>query len=900
MARIPITDSSRVEHDPDSGAIRSWFDTTLPAADKAQFQPRDLAREALRESADLFKWAAELPDLVDGPVIEGVDAHSVRWIQHVDEIPVDASEVVVNLFGDGTVHSIYNGYHYDIPEDIARKPIKVKEGQAREIALGRFANFEGLEMREPSLIIYRYRRIENRPPKDDRGPRAHERLLTALQRAADEAKPQEGQHYLVWDIRVAATAPAGNWRVLVNTRDGSILDIVDLAQYATGAGRVYDPNPVVTSGNAALAATTPAATLDGMTNAVVLPRLDVADGAGNLHLDGAHVRMEEIESPTFAEPINSLGDFILSTADRGFLNVMTYYHLDRFQDYVQTKLGLTNVANFSIGVDPQGFNGADNSHYLSMSKKITFGEGGGVPDAADAMVILHEYGHAIQDNVVPGFDNPPGGTGEGFGDFLAAVFYDLMHTNPAATRGWMMSWDARGGWGGRRYDVTYNFDDPQYTGSSSNHTNGQLWCATMFELYRKLGGDSQWYPQVREAARDLTIRLHLMANFNVPASSSTATQMGQQVEAADRVLNGWSALANKLHGKVIYDTFARRHLSGYSAKAVDVYVNDGREGRYGSTSGQELFSEVLWQDNYWETQDIWVRTTPYASAADQQASGPADHVEPPVGSTAYLYTRVKNRGTDAAGSGPVTVHAFNSDPGIGLTWPDDWSEMSAATAVPVTNVLPGAVSGVVAGPFTWTPSQVGHECVLVVLENSADRAVTQDLAATDHVRHSDLVPFDNNIAQRNLVPTAAKGKMSRGFWLRNPDEVVRDVRLHVTSTLPEGWSWSLGRVNTESIRLAPLERTWIDLEIDQAGGRAVEQFDTEYRLAVSGTIEGRLIGGMTFYVAPDSAFALPPHHKPECPREPWPCDAKLCFEVPWRDFEYEGELELKLRFRSKP
>jgi hypothetical protein len=888
VARIPIGDRSRIEHDPDSGAIRSWFDAALPAADKTQFDPRDVARAVLSESADLFKWPVELHDLAEGPVIDGVDAHSVRWTQHVSGVPVDTSEVVVNLFADGTLHSIYNGYHYDVPQGIARKPIKVKEGQAREIAARSFHGIEGFEIRAAALIIYRYRRDENRPPKRDR---TRERLLDSLQPAGEE-----GKHYLVWDVRVVTSAPAGDWRLLIDARDGSVVDLVDLAQYATGSGKVYDPNPVVTGGNAALGAGAPAATLEAQTTLVALPRLNAADAAGNLHLDGTHVQMQDFDGPTFAEPVNAAGNFSFSVTTREFLSVMAYFHIDRFQDYIQNRLGLSNVANFSIPVDAQGVNGADNSYFSPSSNRIAFGEGG-VPDASDAMVILHEYGHAIQFNSLPGFDNPAAGTGEGFGDFLAAVYYDLMHSNPAATRGWMMSWDAQTGWPGRRYDRPHNFDDAAYT-AAGMYARAELWASVMFELYRKLGGDSQWYPQVREAARDLAIRLHLMANFNVPASGSTAAQMGQQVEAADGALNGWNGLANGLHRKVIYDTFARRHLTGYTAQPVDVYVNDGREGGYGSASGLDQFNEVLWQDNYWMTQDIWVRTTPYASAADQQAGGPGDHVEPPVGSTAYLYTRVKNRGTNAAGSGAVTVRAFTAGPGIGLTWPDDWTEMDDTDALPVTNVLPGAGNGVVAGPFKWSPTDVGHECVLVVLENSADRAVTQDLAPTDHVGHNNLVPFDNNIAQRNLVPTAAKGKMSRGFWLRNPDEVVREIRLDVTSTLPDGWTWSLGRINAESIRLAPLQRTWIDLVIDQAGGPEVKEFDTRYELTVTGSIEGRLIGGMTYYVAPDSAFHRPPHEQPGSRLEP--CETKLCLDVPWRDFDYEGELELRLRFRSKP
>src|SRR5918992_2012237 len=180
-----------------------------------------------------------------------------------------------------------------------------------------------------------------------------------------------------------------------------------------------------------------------------------------------------------------------------------------------------------------------------------------------------------------------------------------------------------------------------------------------------------------------------MANFNVPRVGTTARQMGEQVQAADENLSGWRNLANGLHKKVIYDTFRRRHLDGYPDRAVDVYVNDGREGGYGSASGNDLFTENLWDENYWDTQDIWVRMSPYPNAVAQAAGGPADHIEPPVSSMAYLYVRVKNRGTNAGGSGPVTVRAFHCAPGIGLVWPDDWTEMDASQVTQPSNILPG-------------------------------------------------------------------------------------------------------------------------------------------------------------------------------------------------------------------
>jgi zinc metalloprotease ZmpB len=289
----------------------------------------------------------------------------------------------------------------------------------------------------------------------------------------------------------------------------------------------------------------------------------------------------------------------------------------------------------------------------------------------------------------------------------------------------------------------------------------------------------------------------------VPASSATPAQMAQQLEAADNNLGGWRALVNGLHRKVIYDAFQRRNLTGYPAKAVDVYVDDGRNGGYD------------WLENYWETQDIWVRPAPY-TAAELATASPADHQEPAVGSPAYLYVRVKNKGTSAGGSGPLTVKAYHCIPGMGLVWPDSWSPMDTAS-LSVANILPGDANARIVGPFKWTPTIVGHECVLVIVECAQDQAVTQTLAPTDEVEHSVLVPFDNNVAQRNLVPVPAKMGSRRGFYIKNPFEKALYVDLVIQSSLPEGW-----RVHTELPTgqqwLAPLERRWVELRFERPFG----------------------------------------------------------------------------------
>jgi Zn-dependent metalloprotease len=124
MASIHITSSTRVVRDEKSDAIRSWYDVTAPLQTDKAFAPRAIARTVLEQSANLFNWVPALADLKDGELAQGLNTHSVRFTQEFKGIPVDASEVVVNMYSDSRVYSIYNNYHYDIPAELDPKKTK--------------------------------------------------------------------------------------------------------------------------------------------------------------------------------------------------------------------------------------------------------------------------------------------------------------------------------------------------------------------------------------------------------------------------------------------------------------------------------------------------------------------------------------------------------------------------------------------------------------------------------------------------------------------------------------------------------------------------------------------------------------------------------------------------------
>src|SRR5262249_44422092 len=125
-------------------------------------------------------------------------------------------------------------------------------------------------------------------------------------------------------------------------------------------------------------------------------------------------------------------DFKYGSKDRNFLSVMAYYWVDRTVEYLRSLGNPTYnaaVEGTRILLDAQGLHGQDNSHFTTDAQDhptFAFGEGA-VPDASDAHVIVHEYGHAM--HFYMGTQQNRAGTEEGYGDFLAGSWLDRFNTH---------------------------------------------------------------------------------------------------------------------------------------------------------------------------------------------------------------------------------------------------------------------------------------------------------------------------------------------------------------------------------------------------------------------------------------------------------------------------------------
>jgi hypothetical protein len=257
-----------------------------------------------------------------------------------------------------------------------------------------------------------------------------------------------------------------------------------------GSAQVFVPNPVQSLGIETLtdqkdsdAAVPPAAY-----HSVQLTNLD---GSGFLHGDYATVK-SATGNPAFS-PTNT---FAYTRSQDEFEQVMAYYWITQAQRYIQS-LGFGTTRR-AIDEQPQRVRinqlGYDNSFATDHpTLELRFGKGG-VDDAEDAEVILHEYGHAIHFSQNFSFASEEAGAiSEGFGDYWAVTFSDVVSRSlgvPTMTPlGCVADWDSVSYTSGpvhclRRVDTNAHYPESL---NGEVHHDGLIWSRALWDIRGALG-----------------------------------------------------------------------------------------------------------------------------------------------------------------------------------------------------------------------------------------------------------------------------------------------------------------------------------------------------------------------------------------------------------------------------
>ena len=214
--------------------------------------------------------------------------------------------------------------------------------------------------------------------------------------------------------------------------------------------------------------------------------LELSFDNGTFYLENNYVKIVDISPPNVLPVESNSPTFYYNRSENGFEDVNAFHHLTSYQHYLQ-QLGFTNLVNYKIDVDCHGLNGADNSlfNYGTNPPSIIFGEGG-VDDAEDADVIIHEYTHAIMESASPNtnFGIERGAMDEAFGDYLAVSYSKTISDYQDS---WVYRWDGHNEYWDGRVVVTQKMypNDLQY----HIYADAPLWSAALMQIERNLGRD---------------------------------------------------------------------------------------------------------------------------------------------------------------------------------------------------------------------------------------------------------------------------------------------------------------------------------------------------------------------------------------------------------------------------
>lgn len=195
----------------------------------------------------------------------------------------------------------------------------------------------------------------------------------------------------------------------------------------------------------------------------------------NKHLKISNHSAPDIQPTERTEPI-----FEFNRSEIGFEEINALYHISRFADYIKDTLGFKNIVNYQIAVDVYALNGGDQSEFISSTNppRLNFGQGG-VDDAEDADVLIHEYSHAVSHSAAPGtlIGYERRAMDEGLADFWAAAYSKMLNEYNYKE---IFNWDGHNEfWDGRSIDNQKKYTDGL---TGNKYEDGELFGALLMDV----------------------------------------------------------------------------------------------------------------------------------------------------------------------------------------------------------------------------------------------------------------------------------------------------------------------------------------------------------------------------------------------------------------------------------
>ena len=464
---------------------------------------RQRAYDYLARESDRFGLANDLDDLDLVDIQETPSSSHVVFQQTLQGVPVYNRQIKVNLDAQGQPTMVLSAYAPELRSVTSFQTQPALSSEVARSTIESLLNAPSVRATQPQLVAY-----------------------------IDEAVPR-----LAWQIIAWPETPAVELELLIDARDGSLLHAQNLSTHlhepeesspkpparrpsttasarnatqqapssVTGSGFVFDPDPLSSSGlfyGDSFSDSNDGDNQDLNDQRVEVNLLDITLDTDGLHrLNGPFVQIVPESSGgtvVYTPPAEASADgFRYTRSDDFFEAVNVYYHIDKSQRYLQSLDVGRDIQNQPVPVNPHGLGLEDNSRYFSNQNYLAFGAGG-VDDAEDALVVWHEYGHALLQGSAPGLLRGTEGQAlhEGWADYWAASYArSLTDEGIVARDDWetLFKWDSGDGsiWAGRALTSSGKYPDDTFCDEGGFqcdiYLDGTLWASTLMQIYDVLG-----------------------------------------------------------------------------------------------------------------------------------------------------------------------------------------------------------------------------------------------------------------------------------------------------------------------------------------------------------------------------------------------------------------------------
>ena len=221
-------------------------------------------------------------------------------------------------------------------------------------------------------------------------------------------------------------------------------------------------------------------------------------------LENKHLKIVNQSSPDIQPTIKTDSIFNFNRSEIGFEEINALYHISRFADYLKDSIGFIDIMNYQIAVDVYALNGNDQSEFINSTSppRLNFGQGG-VDDAEDADVLIHEYAHAVSHSAAPGslIGYERSALDEGFCDYWAAVYSKKLNENNYKE---IFNWDGHNEfWEGRSIDHQRTYEEGL---DGNKYIDGELFAAMLMDIRNNIEDTTadkiilqsvySWYPNM--------------------------------------------------------------------------------------------------------------------------------------------------------------------------------------------------------------------------------------------------------------------------------------------------------------------------------------------------------------------------------------------------------------------